>query len=67
MVGGRDPQALARTAIALGAQIPGTPILYLTHATVALVGAAATAAADIHPMYFQVAANLQMSRWNASG
>jgi multiple antibiotic resistance protein len=32
-------------AIALGAQIPGTPILYLAHATVALVGAAVTAGA----------------------
>lgn len=32
-------------AIALGAQIPGSPILYLAHATVALIGAAVTAAA----------------------
>lgn len=32
-------------AIALGAQVPASPILYLAHATVAIVGAAVTAAA----------------------
>ncbi|MFM1989054.1 MAG: hypothetical protein RJA99_2011 [Pseudomonadota bacterium] len=31
-------------SITLGAQIPGSPILYLAHATIALVGAAVTAA-----------------------
>lgn len=44
--------------------LPAIFIIFLTSFFPLLVATIA-AAAGIHPMYFQVAANLQMSRWNS--